>query len=183
LIGRSWRWPAGSASLSEAAGLSFVLGTRIPDIPYVVKEWRRENPGEELPDGQVLTQPWPASTIERARGKRDRTIYYQYRADRARRSLRGIDEQIGKAESAVAGKAPVKRNRFIKLTGASKWVNRDLEAKTRALAGIKGYTTNIANPSPEFVIGAYAGLWRIDAHINIVFAALAITRLVEARTG
>ena len=45
-------------------------------------------------------------------------IYYQYRHDRARRTLRGIDEQVAKAENAVAGKVPVKRNRFIKLTGA-----------------------------------------------------------------
>jgi len=86
-------------------------------------------------------------------------------------------------------------------------VNRDLETKARALAGIKGYTTNLANPSAEFVIGAYHQLWRIeksfrmskhdlraqpiyhheresiDAHLTIVFAALAVTRLIEARTG
>jgi hypothetical protein len=42
----------------------------------------------------------------------------------------------------VAGKAPVKRNRFIKLTGATKSVNRDLQAKVRAPAGLKGYTTS-----------------------------------------
>jgi hypothetical protein len=86
-------------------------------------------------------------------------------------------------------------------------VNRDLEAKARALAGIKGYTTTITNPTPEFVIGPYAALWRInksfsrstddlrarpiyhhkresiDAHLTIVFATLAVTRLIEARTG
>lgn len=32
-------------------------------------------------------------------------IYYRYSADRARRSLRGINEQIAKAEKAVAGLA------------------------------------------------------------------------------
>jgi hypothetical protein len=57
---------------------------------------------------------------------------------RARRTLRGIDEQVAKAQRAVDGKAAVKRNRFIKLTGLTKSVNRDLEAKTRALAGWKG---------------------------------------------
>ena len=39
---------------------------------------------------------------------------------------------------AVDGQAPVKRNRFIKLTGATKSVNRELEAKTRGLAGLEG---------------------------------------------
>ena len=33
----------------------------------------------------------------------------------------------------------MKRNRFIRLDGASKSVNRELEGKARALAGIKGY--------------------------------------------
>ena len=50
-------------------------------------------------------------------GRRDQVIYYQYKADRARRTLRGIDEQVAKAEKAVAGKTPVKRNRFVKLSG------------------------------------------------------------------
>ena len=134
-------------------------------------------------------------------------IYYQYRHDRARRTLRGIDEQVAKAEKAVAGKVSVKRNRFIKLTGAEKSVNRDLEAKARALAGIKGYTTNLTSQTAEFVIGAYHQLWRIEksfrmskhdlqarpiyhhkresieAHLSIVFAALAVSHWIEHQTG
>ena len=105
---------------------------RIPHVPYVVKQWRREHPGEQIPDGQVFTQPWPAGP---SGGRRDQVLYYQYRADRARRTLRGIDEQVAKAEQAVAGNAPVKRNRFIQLSGGTRSVNRELEAKARALAG------------------------------------------------
>ena len=56
----------------------------------------------------------------------------------------------------------MKRNRFIKLTGATKSVNRELEAKTRALAGWKGYTTNLTGQPADFVIGAYHQLWRIE---------------------
>ena len=67
-----------------------------------------------------------------------------------------------KPRTAVDGHAPVKRNRFIKLTGATKSVNRQLEAKTRALAGWKGYTTNLTTESAEFVIDAYHQLWRIE---------------------
>jgi hypothetical protein len=188
----------------EAAGLSFILGMRIPEVPYVVTEWRRAHAGEPMPDGLILTQPWPAGPTDR---RRDQVIYYQYKADRARRTLRGIDEQVAKAEKAVAGKVPVKRNRFIKLVGADKSINRALEAKARALAGIKGYVTNLPHPSPEFVIGAYHRLFEIEksfrmskhdlaarpiyhhkrasieAHLTIVFAALAVSRLVEDRTG
>jgi len=143
----------------EAAGLSFILGMRIPEVPYVVTQWRREHPDQPMPDGLVLTQPWPAGPADK---RRDQVIYYQYKADRGRRTLREIDEQVAKAERAVAGKAPVKRNRFIKLTGATKSVNRALEAKARGLAGIKGYITNLPDPSPEFVIGAYHRLHEIE---------------------
>jgi hypothetical protein len=146
----------------QAAGLSFVLGTRIPYLPDVVREWRDKHSGEAFPDGLTLTQPWPATSSEKARGIPDRVIYYQFRHDRARRALRGIDEQVRKAQRAVEGKVPVKRNRYIQLTGATKSVNRTLEAKTRALAGWKGYTTNLTTQSSAFVIDAYHRLWHIE---------------------
>jgi hypothetical protein len=188
----------------EAEGLSFILGMKIPDIPYVIRQWRADHPGEDIPDGQIFTQPWPAGATDQ---RRDQVIYYQYKADRARRTLRGIDEQVAKAEKAVAGKIPVKRNRFVALAGADKSVNRTLEAKARALAGFKGYITNIDNPTPAFVLDAYHRLYNIeksfrmsksdlaarpiyhhkrasiDAHLTIVFAALAVTRFIEDRTG
>jgi hypothetical protein len=149
----------------EAAGLSFILGARIPHVPYVVKQWRREHPGEDIPDGHVFTQPWPAGPREE---RREQVIYYQYKDGRARRTLRGIDEQVKKAEQAVNGDAPVKRNRFVQLSGGTRTVNRELEAKARALAGIKGYVTNLrACPdgtpvTAEFVIGAYHQLFQIE---------------------
>jgi transposase len=167
----------------------------------------RQTPATEIPDDLILTQPWPATSREKARGIPDRVIHYQFRHDRARRTLRGIDEQIAKAQKAVDGKAPVKRNRFIQITGEAKAIDRDLEAKARALAGWKGYTTNLTNQTPEFVIGAYHRLWRIEksfrmskhdlqarpiyahkresieAHLSIVFAALAVTHWIETQTG
>jgi hypothetical protein len=67
------------------------------------------------------SSPWPAGPNG---GRREQVTYYQ--ADRARRTLRGIDEQVMKAEKAVAGQVPVKRNRFIRLTGGTRTVNREL---------------------------------------------------------
>jgi hypothetical protein len=88
-----------------------------------------------------------------------------------------------------------------------------LEAKARAIAGLKGYVTNLAacpDGTPitaEFVIGAYHRLIEveksfrmskhdlaarpiyhhlrdsIEAHLTIVFAALAISRWIEQTTG
>ena len=74
------------------------------------------------------------------------------------------------------------------------------------LAGLKGYVTNLASPTPAFVMGAYHQLWQIEksfrmsksdlrarpiyhhqrdsieAHLTIVMAALAIARIVEPAT-
>ncbi len=194
----------------EEAGLSFILGMKIPQIPYVVSQWRREHPGEDIPDGHIFTQPWPSGPKN---DRRDQIIYYRYRDDYARRTLRGIDEQVRKAEQAIAGKTAVKRNRFVQLTGGTKSVNRELEKKARALAGIKGYITNLAacpDGTPvtaDFVISSYHQLHEIErsfrmskhdlqarpiyhrkrdsieAHLTVVFAALAVSRWIEHQTG
>jgi hypothetical protein len=194
----------------EAAGLSFILGMRIPEVPYVIAQWHREHPGEPVPDGHIFTQRWPAGPNN---GRRDQVICYQYRHDRARRTLRGIDEQVAKAHNAIAGRAPIKRNRFIQLSDGAHTINRELEAKARALAGIKGYITNLqACPdgtpiTADFVISAYHQLFEIEksfrmskhdlqarpiyhrtrdsieAHLTIVFAALAVSRWIETQTG
>jgi hypothetical protein len=194
----------------EAEQLSFILGARIPDVPYVVAAWRKAHPGQDIPDGHIFTQRWPAGPSDH---RRDQVIYYQYKADRARRTLRGIDQQVAKAEKAVAGKTAVKRNRFVRLSGGSRSVNRDLEAKARELAGLKGYVTNLTTApdgepvTAQFVIDAYHRLFNIEksfrmskhdlaarpiyhrirdsieAHLTIVFAALAVSRWIEATTG
>jgi len=188
----------------EDAGWNFVMGGKLPDIPYAIAEWHREHPDAAPPDQLVLTQP----TVMGPRAdQRKRTTYYQYRAERARRTLHGIDTQVAKAEKAVAGQVPVKRNRFIQLTGVTKTVNRDLEAKARMLAGWKPYVTNLEDQTAEYVIGAYHHMWRIehafrmskhdlkarpiyhrkresiDAHLAVVFAALAVSHWIEQRTG
>jgi hypothetical protein len=99
------------------------------------------------------------------------------------------------------------------LSGATKSVNRVLEAKAPALAGLKGYVTNLATcpdgtpVTAQFVIDAYHRLIEIEksfrmskhdlaarpiyhhkrdpieAHLSIVFAALAVSRRIEDRTG
>ena len=101
----------------------------------------------------------------------------------------------------------MKRNRFVQLSGGTKSINRQLEAKARTLAGLKGYITNLDAPTAEYVMGAYHQLWQIEksfrmsksdlrarpiyhhkrdsieAHLTIVFAALAVSRWLEQQTG
>ncbi|WP_418602678.1 transposase [Mycolicibacterium sp. SCSIO 43805] len=191
----------------KAAGMSVILGIRILFLPDVVREWRDNKAGEAVPTAWCWPSPgWPPSA-EKTRGVPDPVIYYQFRADRARRTLRGIDEQARKTERAVDGHAPVKRNHYVQLAGATKSVNRTLNSKTRALAGWKGYTTNLTSTSSMFVIGAYHQPWHIEksfrmsthdlqarpiynnlrdsieAHLSIVVAAMAVSRHLETQTG
>lgn len=82
-----------------------------------------------------------------------------------------------------------------------------MEAKPRALAGLKCYITDVLGASAELVIGAYHRLFEIrasfrmskhdlaarptyhhkresiEARLTIVLAALAVSRLIEDRTG
>jgi hypothetical protein len=186
----------------EQVGWSFIVGGRVPDVPYQVSKWLADHPGERPPDGLTLTQPAPSAPGAPSRW----LVHYQYRDGRARRSTHGIDQQIRKAEKTVAGQTPVKRTRFVKIAGAAKTVDRELEIKTRALAGWKSYVTNLDWP-PGDVIGAYHQLWHvehafrmskhdlrarpvyhhtrqsIDAHLAIVMAALAVATRIEQATG
>ena len=57
----------------EAAGLSFILGMKIPDVSYQADKWRTEPPAEDIPDGHVFTQPWPAGPSSK---RRDQMICY-----------------------------------------------------------------------------------------------------------
>jgi Transposase DDE domain len=94
----------------------------------------------------------------------------------------------------------------VTIDGSTRSINRDLEAKVRALAGWKPYITNL-DADPSWVIGAYHQLWRIehafrmskhdlrarpiyhhkresiDAHLAVVFTALAVSHWIEGQTG
>ena len=133
-------------------------------------------------------------------------IVYQYRTKRAALDLRNIEKQIEKAKRIVNGTTTAKRAKFLTITTKNKQLNQTLIKKAYALAGIKGYVTNL-NTSDEQVITYYHQLWHveasfrmtksdlkarpvfhhkrdaIEAHLTIVLVALAISRTIENRTG
>lgn len=75
----------------HAAKSAGILGAWIPYAPDVMRERLDKHPDEAVPDGLVCTQLWPSTSTERVRGTLDGVI--QYRHDRARKALRGFDEQ------------------------------------------------------------------------------------------
>lgn len=67
----------------SGAGLRFIVGQKIPEIPWVVRKWMDAHPGQDPPDGLTLTRPWSRGPAGKAVKE---TIYYQYQVSRARRT-------------------------------------------------------------------------------------------------
>lgn len=49
----------------QAAGLSLSSARGFRCSPDVVGEWRDKHPDEAVPDGLVLIQPWPSTSVKR----------------------------------------------------------------------------------------------------------------------
>jgi transposase len=175
------------------AGYTYIVGSRLHKIPYDIAEYQKT---QELTDNQIITMP--------LKGKQ--RIIYQYREKRAQLDMRNIEKQIAKAEKTISGKITVQKARFLSVKTKDKQLNQKLIDKAKALIGVKGYVTNLAIPD-EQVIASYHQLWHIEqsfrmsksdlkarpifhqkrdsieAHLTVVFAALAIGKLIENQTG
>jgi hypothetical protein len=186
----------------EELGYRYVVGSRLTKTPYEITEYLEE-PRATLSDGQVFDTVLPVTIAGRRQSRR---VIYQYRVKRARMDLSNIDKTLSKAQRIMDGTAEFKRNRFLRITGARREINHSLVEEARRKAGIKGYVTNLDIPAHE-VIDAYHQLFEveksfrisksdlrarpvfhhkresIEAHLTVVFAALAITRYAEHVTG
>ncbi len=175
------------------AGYTYIVGSRLQKIPYDIAEYQKTG---KLTDKQIIT----------TKLEEEQRIVYQYREKRAALDLKNIEKQVVKAEKILNGKITDKRAKFLQVTTKEKKLNQKLIDKAKALAGIKGYITNLAIPN-EQVISSYHQLWHveqsfrmsksdlrarpifhhkrdaIEAHLTIVLAALAIGKLIEKRTG
>lgn len=189
---------SGNLDALEALKYTYIVGSRISKCPYEIEEYIKL-PGSSLKDGQIFESRINVTIA----GKRThRRAIYQYSSKRARIDLMNIDKLLAKAQRIVAGKMELKRNRFLQIIGGRKEINIALVNKVRMRAGIKGYITNLDIPAQQ-VITYYHQLFQveksfriaksdlkarpvfhhkresIDAHLTIVFAALAISRHIE----
>lgn len=178
------------AALTEA-GYTYIVGSRLGKVPYDIAEFQKNG---ELSDQQIV--------VSHQAGYR---IIYQYRAKRASMDLRNIDKQIAKAKKVLDGQMPAHRTRFLSMKAKSKELDQQQIEKAKALAGIKGYVTNLDIPDKD-VIAYYHQLFQIEAtfrmaksdlkarpifhqnldaieaHLTIVLAALAISKNIEYKT-
>jgi hypothetical protein len=134
---------------------------------------------------------------------------WAYSRKRAARDGKTLTLQENRARAVVAGEKAARTPRFVTVRNGSQSLDEASIARARRLAGLKGYVTNIpasVMPAAE-VIASYHDLWHveasfrmsksdlkarpifhhtresIEAHLTIVFAALAVARYLQDATG
>lgn len=179
--------PGPARSPTSSRPTSSGTGTTWPTVR------RSRPPGAWAPGRRRVTGEWPATT----------------RSSVPSTTTRRSTPLAGRAEKVASGERPLKKDRFVTLTDTSTSVNWDLVERARSLAGIKGYVTNIdpAVMDGPPVVAAYHDLCQVErsfrmtksdlaarpvfhrledsiqAHLTIVFAALAVSREAQARAG
>ncbi|MGC5585117.1 IS1634 family transposase [Ornithinimicrobium sp. W1665] len=158
-------------------------------------------------DNDVLVRAEP--TWDRTEHPGSWRAVWAYSAKRAARDHKTLTLQENRAKAVVAGEKAARTPRFVKKNGGDTVLDEASLARARRLVGLKGYVTNIpatVMPAGE-VISSYHDLWQveasfrmsktdlkarplfarkrdaIEAHLTIVFTALAISREIQNRTG
>jgi len=180
----------------EKENLSYIVGARLGNLP--TKIWE-----------QIITVPKIDGATKRFDFGNERILIVSYSQKRANKDRSDREKQLKRAQFALNNPSVVsKRFKFLR-----KVENHDLElnteniTKSQLLEGLKGYLTNAVNLTDEEIIAKYSQLWqveksfrisksdlkarpvfhtvkeRIEAHLTIVFASLAIIRLVEKTTS
>ncbi|WP_244192532.1 IS1634 family transposase [Dietzia lutea] len=196
---------AANLNALEDAGLSFIVASRTSKAPKELEDHFGRR-GNAIDDGEVveLTRP-----MGQGRDRRDRRAVWHYKWQRAQRDRRTLNAQIDRAQRVADRAEPLKKQRFVKVTGQTVALDEALIERARQSAGYKGYVTNIDPKTMDghAVVAAYHDLWKveqsfrmaksdlkarpifhrtrdsIEAHLTIVFAALAIARHLQNRTG
>ena len=179
------------------AGLSFILGTKIPFVLDVVSRWRQAHPGQDIADGHVFTQPRPATSSEKARGIAESGHLLPIPPTTGRGAPCAASTSKSPKPRKLSTVTPRSSNRFDQAhRGGEVSQPGSGKAKARGLAGLKCYTTNLtgqdrrnSSSTPITSCGVSRKSFRmskhdlqarpvyhhkresIDAHLAIVFAA------------
>jgi len=134
---------------------------------------------------------------------------WAFSAKRFARDNRTLTAQENRARDVISGAKSARTPRFVKNAGGTPALDEKALARARKLAGLKGYVTNlpVSVIPPAEVISCYHDLWHveqsfrmsktdlaarpmfvrkrdaIEAHLTVVFTALAVARAAQDRTG
>jgi hypothetical protein len=134
---------------------------------------------------------------------------WAYSAKRARRDQKTLYAQETRARAVINGERTAKATRFVKTHAGDRILDEASLARAQSLVGLKGYVTNLDATvmAATEVIGKYHDLWHversfrmsktdlearpmfhrtreaIEAHLTIVFTALAVAHCIQERSG
>ncbi|MEZ5212116.1 IS1634 family transposase [Gordonia sp. PP30] len=195
---------AANLNALEEAGFDFIVGSRTGSAPRDLAD-HYDRVGNFFADGATVETTREMGT---GQAKRTRRVVWHYSRARERRDNITLNKQIERAQDIAEGRRPPKKDRFVSL-GTRPGVNWDAVEKAREYLGLKGYVTSISTEklAGDKVMAAYHDLFKveasfrmaktdlkarpmfhherdsIEAHLTIVFAALAVTRHLTETSG
>ena len=180
----------------EKENLFYIVGARLGNLPATLRE-------------QIITVPKVDGATKRFAVGNNRVLVVSYSQKRANKDRSDREKQLKRAQFAVQNPSVVsKRFKFLrKVKNHNLEVNAENVTKAQLLEGLKGYLTNAVGFPDDEIIAKYSQLWqveksfrisksdlkarpvfhtvreKIEVHLTIVFASLAIIRLVEKTTS
>lgn len=177
-------------------GFNYIIGSRQHKMPFAIEEYLK-----------MHENPTDLDIMESSLNKSDfkQRAIYQYSLKRAKLDLKNIEKQVEKAQKIITGARGLKKNKFVKLELDSKELDLKGIEKAKALAGFKGYITNLNLPAQE-IIDRYHDLWHveasfrmsksdlkarpifhrkeesIEAHLTIVMTSMAVAKSMEEKS-
>lgn len=189
----------------EAAGYQYIVGSKNSKAPYDLAEVFTT--GNNFADGQIFEA---TTRMNKNLAGSARRAVWQYRFARYQRDKRNQTLQIHRAEDIAAGRKQQRRAKFLTGNGPKSLAADYQKAEQeRFYFGLKGYVTSAPKTvlSGAEVIAAYHSLFEversfriaksdlrarpifhhtrdsIEAHLTVVFCALAISRRMQQATG
>ena len=176
----------------EQQNLRFIVGARLSNLSPKVFS-------------QVAATPKSDKETKRINLGNNRILVVSYSQKRAAKDRSGRERQLKRARYALLSPSIVARNfKFLKKTKFGDFsLNKEIIEKAKQIEGLKGYITNASYLTDKEIIEKYSQLWqveksfrmsksdlkarpvfhtareKIEAHLLIVFTALAVIRLAE----
>lgn len=189
----------------EEAGYQYIVGTKNSKAPYDMAEVFTT--GNNFTDGQIFET---TTVLNKKKPDSVRRAVWQYRFARYQRDKRNQTKQIHRAEDIASGRKQQRRAKFL-TGGGPKTLGVDYQKAEaeRFYFGLKGYVTSTSEKilTGAEVIAAYHSLFEveasfrmaksdlrarpifhhtresIEAHLTMVFCALAVSRRMQQATG
>lgn len=187
-------------------GFQFIVGSKMSKAPFGM-DMTVNDTGEGITDGHIVEDSKIMGKAKETKTRRRMVCHYSKK--RFHNDKHNLDKQYDRAQAIVEGTRKQKQARFVTQSKASQVFNQKDYDKACKLAGWKGYVTNIKaeDMAGADIVAKYHDLYEversfrmaksdlqarpmyvrekdsIEAHLTVVFAALALSRYLQDVTG